>query len=96
MRQVLWSAATKVFVQAIAFGQTTVSPAFEVASVKPARVPQPGSMRRDMTSSPKSASEPVLNLAAAVQQQLGLRLVPGRAKLDVPVIDKAEKTPTAN
>jgi uncharacterized protein (TIGR03435 family) len=43
-----------------------------------------------------SASEPGPNLADAVQRQLGLRLVPSKAKLDVVVIDKAEKVPTAN
>jgi uncharacterized protein (TIGR03435 family) len=42
------------------------------------------------------ASEPGSNLAAAIQQQLGLRLVSGKAKLDVVVVDKAEKTPTEN
>jgi uncharacterized protein (TIGR03435 family) len=31
-----------------------------------------------------------------VQQQLGLRLVGGKANLDVLVIDKAERVPTAN
>jgi len=42
------------------------------------------------------ASEPGSNLAAAIQQQLGLRLVSGKAKLDVVVVDKAEKVPTEN
>jgi uncharacterized protein (TIGR03435 family) len=42
------------------------------------------------------ASEPGSNLAAAIQQQLGLRLAPGKAKLDVVVVDKADKVPTAN
>jgi uncharacterized protein (TIGR03435 family) len=31
-----------------------------------------------------------------VQDQLGLRLVAGRAKIDVVVIDKIEKVPTSN
>jgi uncharacterized protein (TIGR03435 family) len=43
-----------------------------------------------------SASDPGPDLAAAVQQQLGLGLVAGRAKLDVVVIDKAEKVLTEN
>jgi uncharacterized protein (TIGR03435 family) len=43
-----------------------------------------------------SASEPGPNLADAVQRQLGLRLVSSKAKLDMVVIDKAEKMPTAN
>ena len=42
------------------------------------------------------ASPPLPDLAAAVQQQLGLRLTPGRARIDVLVIDKAEKVPTEN
>lgn len=36
------------------------------------------------------------DFAAAVQEQLGLRLVASKAKLDVVVIDKAEKVPTDN
>jgi uncharacterized protein (TIGR03435 family) len=43
-----------------------------------------------------AAGEPGPDLAAAVQQQLGLRLVGGKANLDVLVIDKAERVPTAN
>jgi uncharacterized protein (TIGR03435 family) len=43
-----------------------------------------------------AASDPGPNLDAALQQQLGLRLVGSKAKLDVIVIDKAEKVPTAN
>jgi uncharacterized protein (TIGR03435 family) len=42
------------------------------------------------------ASDPGPDVASAVQQQLGLRLVPGRAKLDVLVIDSASKVPTEN
>ena len=40
--------------------------------------------------------DPGPDLSAAVEQQLGLRLVPAKAKLDVLVIDKAEKVPTDN
>ena len=43
-----------------------------------------------------AASDPGTDLAAAIQQQLGLRLVPGKAHLDVLVIETAEKTPTEN
>ena len=43
-----------------------------------------------------AASEPGTDLVAAVRQQLGLSLVSAKAKLDVLVIDKAEKVPTAN
>jgi uncharacterized protein (TIGR03435 family) len=43
-----------------------------------------------------NVSDPGTNLAAALQQQLGLRLVPSKAMIDVLVIDKAEKVPTEN
>lgn len=42
------------------------------------------------------ASDPGPDLATAVQQQLGLEMVAGKAKIDVVVIDHLEKTPTAN
>jgi uncharacterized protein (TIGR03435 family) len=42
------------------------------------------------------ASVPGSDLATAVQQQLGLRLVKSKAQLDVVVVDKAEKVPTEN
>jgi uncharacterized protein (TIGR03435 family) len=41
-----------------------------------------------------NASEPGPNIETAVQQQLGLRLVKGKAPLHVIVIDHIEKTPT--
>lgn len=53
-------------------------------------VPPPGQ------AGPDHDSEPGPDLAAAVQQQLGLRLVASKAKLDVLVIDKAERAPTDN
>jgi uncharacterized protein (TIGR03435 family) len=43
-----------------------------------------------------TASDPSPSLDDAVRQQLGLRLVPGKAILDVLVIDKAQKMPTTN
>jgi uncharacterized protein (TIGR03435 family) len=43
-----------------------------------------------------NAGEPGPDLAAAVQQQLGLRLVASKATLDLVVIDKANKVPTGN
>jgi uncharacterized protein (TIGR03435 family) len=42
------------------------------------------------------APDPGPDLASAIEQQLGLRLVAAKAKLDVLVIDKAEKVPTDN
>ena len=41
-------------------------------------------------------ADATLDLATAVQQQLGLRLEKGRAPLDVIVVDNAEKIPTEN
>jgi uncharacterized protein (TIGR03435 family) len=52
--------------------------------------PLPGQSATD------TASEPGVDLVSAVQQQLGLRIVASRASLDVLVIDKANKAPTAN
>lgn len=43
-----------------------------------------------------SASEPGSNLAASMEKQLGLKLVGAKDKIDVIVIDHAEKTPTEN
>lgn len=42
------------------------------------------------------AREPGPDLTAAVQQQLGLRLITSKAKLEVLVIDKAQKIPSEN
>jgi bla regulator protein blaR1 len=47
-------------------------------------------------AAPGNAGEPGPDLAAAIQQQLGLKLVRSKAMLDVIVIDKAEKMPTPN
>jgi uncharacterized protein (TIGR03435 family) len=43
-----------------------------------------------------SISEPAPDIAAAVQQQLGLTLTKGKVTVDVLVIDHAEKVPTDN
>ena len=43
-----------------------------------------------------AASDPGPDLAAAVERELGLKLVGSKAKLDVIVIDQAEKVPTEN
>jgi uncharacterized protein (TIGR03435 family) len=40
--------------------------------------------------------EPLPELAAALQSQLGLKLEQKRAVVDVFVVDHMEKTPTAN
>ena len=43
-----------------------------------------------------ASSEVGIDLAGAMQQQLGLRLAKGKGMLDVVVVDKAEKVPTEN
>jgi len=48
------------------------------------------------TAPPTGASDPGPDLSAAVEQQLGLKLVSSKANLDVIVIDQAEKVPTEN
>jgi uncharacterized protein (TIGR03435 family) len=58
--------------------------------------PPPGQAAPEPVAVADSASEAEPDLVAAVQQQLGLRLVRSRATLDVLVIDKAEKIPVAN
>ena len=53
-----------------------------------------------LTSIPTDAVEPDANSApgifAALRQQLGLRLVPGKAPMTVFVVDHLAKTPTEN
>lgn len=59
--------------------------------------PLPGPPPGGDASQTPSPSEPNgASLVAALQQQLGLRLVSNKAPLDVLVIDKAEKVPTEN
>jgi len=48
------------------------------------------------TAPPTGTSDPGPDLSAAVEQQLGLKLVSSKANLDVIVIDQAEKVPTEN
>ena len=55
----------------------------------PSAVPGPGAQSSPLTDGP-------LDLASAVQQQLGLRLVPTRATIDFVVIDRIQKVPAAN
>ncbi len=43
-----------------------------------------------------NASVPPTSIASAVEKQLGLKLTSTKGKLDVIVVDRAEKTPTAN
>jgi uncharacterized protein (TIGR03435 family) len=41
-------------------------------------------------------SDPGSTFPSAIEKQLGLKLTPGKAMLDVIVVDRAEKTPTEN
>jgi uncharacterized protein (TIGR03435 family) len=58
--------------------------------------PPPPGAPASATAPGNGASDPGPDLAAAVEQQLGLRLVASKAKLDVVVIDKVERVPTDN
>jgi len=58
--------------------------------------PPPPGQGLGPAAAPGNDSESGPDIAAAVQRQLGLRLVRGKAMLDVVVIDKAEKMPTVN
>ncbi len=49
-----------------------------------------------VASAGDAAGDPLPDLAAAVQKQLGLGLVAGKATLDVVVIDHINKVPTEN
>jgi uncharacterized protein (TIGR03435 family) len=61
----------------------------EFAPQAPGALPPPPSM----DGSPEARDESGANLMTAVQQQLGLRLNPGKVHLDVLVIDRADRIP---
>jgi uncharacterized protein (TIGR03435 family) len=48
------------------------------------------------TQADNNAADPGTNMVSAVEKQLGLKLTSTRGKLDVIVVDRAEKIPTAN
>lgn len=83
------------------------APAFEVASVKPSPPVKPGERvyygparggpgTPDPTQITWAYARFLDLLMTAYDVQLGLRLVASKATLDVIVIDRAEKIPTAN
>jgi uncharacterized protein (TIGR03435 family) len=48
------------------------------------------------TNDGNNATDPGTNIASAVEKQLGLKLTSTKGKLDVIVVDRAEKVPTEN
>ena len=56
----------------------------------------PGSAPNPAAGPAPAAPEVGIDIAGALQQQLGLRLTKGKGMLDVIVVDKAEKVPTEN
>jgi uncharacterized protein (TIGR03435 family) len=48
------------------------------------------------TAADNNATDPGSDIVSAVEKQLGLKLTPAKGKLDVIVVDRAEKTPTEN
>ncbi len=61
-----------------------------------AALPPPPAATPSETQRFDSPSDPGPEFATALEQQLGLKLVPSRASLDVLVIDKLERIPTEN
>ncbi len=51
---------------------------------------------RPANGPPPGPNDDAPSLEQALQQQLGLKLVPSKASIDVLVIDRADKTPTEN
>jgi uncharacterized protein (TIGR03435 family) len=58
--------------------------------------PGPVAAGGDSTQAPRASDPAGATIIAALQQQLGLKLVSTKAPLDMIVIDKAEKEPTEN
>ena len=58
--------------------------------------PPPGVGSGPGAASPGVASDPPTSIPSAVEKQLGLKLTSTKGKLDVIVVDRAEKIPTEN
>jgi uncharacterized protein (TIGR03435 family) len=56
----------------------------------------PAPPRQPRADAPEHPAESGPEISAAIEQQLGLKLVAAKARLDTLIIDKIEKTPTAN
>jgi len=61
-----------------------------------AGIPAPPPGAEGVPSASEPPSTPGVTIFGAVQQQLGLKLVSGRAAVDVFVVDNASRVPTAN
>jgi uncharacterized protein (TIGR03435 family) len=70
----------------------------DLAGMPPPPLPPPGAPGPSpgAAASPGIASDPPTSIPAAVEKQLGLKLTSTKGKLDVIVIDRAEKIPTEN
>jgi uncharacterized protein (TIGR03435 family) len=74
--------------------ETGLTASYDIAFIW---TPDPSQMGgRPAPESPQEASAPESSLFAALEQQLGLKLVPKKVQRDCLVIDHAEKTPTEN
>jgi uncharacterized protein (TIGR03435 family) len=72
------------------------SPDMKGVTLPGAPPPPPAGGAAGLIGSADSATDASPDLTTAVQQQLGLKLVAGKANLDVVMIDRIEKIPTAN
>jgi uncharacterized protein (TIGR03435 family) len=55
-----------------------------------------GSYDIDLRFAPENSKEAGLDIFGAIQEQLGLKLEPGRAPVETIVVDRAERTPAEN
>ena len=69
----------------------------DLTGLPPPPSPQGGAPPSPSTGAPgEIASDPGSTMASALEKQLGLKLTASKAKLDVIIVDHAEKAPTAN
>lgn len=68
----------------------------DVSGLPPLPPPPDGAPVPPSPTAPLTASDPGSTMASALEKQLGLKLTPVKAKLDVIVVDHVEKSPTEN
>ncbi len=56
----------------------------------------PGAFDIDLRFTPENSKEPGPDLLTCIQEQLGLKLEPGRAPVEVIIVDRADRIPTEN